>query len=36
MIVWPAVALALALVLLPRAKGLFIGIIWRTQCTGAG
>jgi uncharacterized protein (DUF983 family) len=36
MIVWPAAALGLALLLLPRAKGLFIAMIWRTNCTGAG
>lgn len=36
MIVWPVTALGLALILLPRAKGLFIALIWRTNCTGAG
>lgn len=35
MLVWPAVALLLALVFLPRAKGLFIGMIWRTGCVGS-
>lgn len=29
MIVWPLVALVLALLVLPRAKGAFIGILWR-------
>jgi uncharacterized protein (DUF983 family) len=32
---FPAFALILALVLLPRAKGLFIAAIWRTRCIGA-
>lgn len=31
MTVWPGLALLAALVILPRAKGLFIGLIWRNQ-----
>lgn len=31
MIFWPVIALLLSLLLLPRAKGLFIAMIWRTQ-----
>ncbi|WP_316353719.1 DUF983 domain-containing protein [Candidatus Trichorickettsia mobilis] len=31
MIVWPGLALILAIIILPRAKGLFIAIIWRTN-----
>lgn len=34
MMVWPGFALALSLVILPRAKGLFIGLIWRNQGPG--
>lgn len=29
LIVWPSLAAALTLVILPRAKGLFIGLLWR-------
>ena len=35
MLVWPMVALLLALLVLPRAKALFIGIIWRSGCIGS-
>lgn len=35
-VVWLIAALVLALLVLPRAKGLFIAVIWRTNCTGAG
>lgn len=35
MIVWPAIALLLALLILPRAKGIFIAAIWRSGCVGA-
>lgn len=35
MTVWPGAALALALALLPRSKGIFIGLIWRTGSMGA-
>jgi len=35
MMVWPLAALALSLMLLPRAKGVFIGLIWRTGGIGA-
>lgn len=35
MIAFPGMALVLALAILPRAKGLFIAIIWRTRCSGA-
>lgn len=33
--VWCSVALALTLIILPRAKGIFIGIIWRMGCSGS-
>jgi uncharacterized protein (DUF983 family) len=32
---WCSAALALSLITLPRAKGLFIGIIWRMGCSGS-
>jgi uncharacterized protein (DUF983 family) len=35
MVVWPGFALIMGLLILPRAKGLFIGIIWRSNCVGA-
>lgn len=35
MIVWPLVALALTLVVLPRAKGLLLGVIWATRAPGS-
>jgi len=35
MVVWPAFALVLALLILPRAKGAFIAAIWRMNCSGA-
>jgi uncharacterized protein (DUF983 family) len=35
MLVWPLVALLLALLVLPRAKGLFIGLIWRSGSIGS-
>jgi uncharacterized protein (DUF983 family) len=35
MTVWPILALALAVVLLPRAKGLFVGLIWATGAPGS-
>jgi uncharacterized protein (DUF983 family) len=31
MIVWPMLAVFLSLLILPRAKSLFIGIIWKSQ-----
>lgn len=34
-ILWSALALILTLAFLPRAKGFFIALIWRTGCTGA-
>lgn len=34
-LVWMSVALLLGLIILPRAKGLFIGIIWRNNGPGA-
>jgi uncharacterized protein (DUF983 family) len=34
MAVWLSAALILVLALLPRAKGLFIAVIWRTNCLG--
>jgi uncharacterized protein (DUF983 family) len=35
MIFWPLIALALALVVLPRAKGLLMSIIWATRAPGS-
>ena len=35
MTVWPLAALTLAILLLPRAKGIFIAVIWRTGCVGS-
>lgn len=35
MIFWPLVALALALLVLPRAKGLLLSIIWATRAPGS-
>ena len=35
MIVWPLLALGLALLILPRAKALFIAIIWATRAPGS-
>lgn len=35
MTVWPLAALVLALLLLPRAKGIFIGLVWRARCAGS-
>ena len=35
MIVWPALALALMALILPRAKGVFIAILWRTRAPGS-
>jgi len=35
MTVWPLVALGLALVVLPRAKGFLMGIIWVTRAPGS-
>jgi uncharacterized protein (DUF983 family) len=34
MLIWPAIAAALGLAILPRAKALFIGIIWSTRAPG--
>jgi len=31
MILWPSLALILTLLILPRAKGIFIAIIWRLE-----
>lgn len=31
MILWPSLALILALLILPRAKGIFIGALWRIR-----
>ena len=36
MTAFPGMALLLALAVLPRAKGVFIGIIWRSSCIGSG
>ncbi len=35
MLVWPIVIVALALAILPRAKGIFIAIIWATRAPGS-
>lgn len=35
MVVGPAAALVLALAILPRAKGIFIGLIWRANSMGS-
>ena len=35
MLVWPIVTAALALTVLPRAKGIFIAIIWATRAPGS-
>lgn len=35
MAVWPVAALVLAIAILPRAKGMFIGLIWRSGCVGS-
>jgi uncharacterized protein (DUF983 family) len=35
MTVWPLLALALALIILPRAKGLFIAAIWLSRGPGS-
>ncbi len=35
MIGWPALALVLMALILPRAKGVFIAIIWRTRAPGS-
>ena len=33
-ILWPALAAVLSIAILPRAKALFIGIIWATRAPG--
>jgi len=35
MTLWPAVALVLALLVLPRAKAVFLGVIWATRAPGS-
>ena len=35
MTVWPSFAIALSLLVLPRAKTVFLSIIWRTQAPGS-
>lgn len=35
MLVWPIITAALALTILPRAKGVFIAIIWATRAPGS-
>jgi uncharacterized protein (DUF983 family) len=35
MTLWPSLVLILTVCILPRAKGLFIAIIWRLQCPGS-
>lgn len=34
-LVWPIVTTALALAVLPRAKGIFVAIIWATRALGS-
>lgn len=34
MILWPSVALVLTLVLLPRAKGMVVGLMWAMRAEG--
>lgn len=34
MLAWPGLALALSLVVLPRAKGAFLGMLWATGAPG--
>lgn len=34
MTLWPLLTLILSIAILPRAKGFFIGMIWRTGATG--
>lgn len=36
MTLWPAIALALVAVVLPRAKALFMSVIWATGSPGSG
>lgn len=35
MTLWPALALAMVLLLLPRAKGVFVGFLWATRAPGS-
>lgn len=35
MVVWPLFALGLALALLPRAKGMLMGVLWFTRAPGS-
>ena len=35
MTLWPVLALALSLLILPRAKGVFIAVIWKTRAQGS-
>ena len=35
MVLFPLLAIVLALLLLPRAKGMFIALIWRARCIGS-
>jgi uncharacterized protein (DUF983 family) len=35
MTVWPLATLVLAVLLLPRTKGIFIGLVWRSGCIGS-
>lgn len=35
MTVWPAFAVALALLVLPRAKAVFLSLIWKTRAAGS-
>ena len=35
MTLWPSIALALAAIVLPRAKALFLSVIWATGAPGS-
>lgn len=35
MTLWPALALVMSLLILPRAKGVFIAVIWKTRALGS-
>jgi uncharacterized protein (DUF983 family) len=35
MTIWPSIAVILMLIILPFAKGAFIGLIWRAGCIGS-
>jgi uncharacterized protein (DUF983 family) len=35
MLIWPTITVLLALAVLPRAKGVFIALIWATHASGS-